>query len=479
MRRWLNILVFFGLSVSAFAQIDTHIVDSLQEAYATQEGRDKVLTMIELTWDFYDVSFDDCISWGEKAIKEANALGYKDLEARANYVLGIQYGYHSDLDLAREYLQKSYNQYNVLSDTKNAFESLWHLATYELTLGSIDTAYVVYEKALPLTQQLNDTSANAYVLVNMGLIWYKRSQNEMAIKYFEQAKRMFEAIGDERMAIRMGDNMATICAESGQAVEALELFRNVIPKLEEFEDYYHLLSVCLTMGTIYENEIVNYDSAMYYLGKALAYAEMPMRSKESKQLAENEKSEAMVEIGNVLVKRGETHAALAKFEEALRLAESNAYPHGQMEACLGLGKEYSRLGQAAKSLQYFSRFFELEKASGVKMMRPSVKKALIMDYARLGMFSDLETELADFEEDYSALLRERDGIKEELLTLRQEASELLEQYESQNLELQKYQSKAENYRLAFYGLLAIVLSACVLFLLYKIVRKNRNKTEKG
>lgn len=475
----IGIVVLLFLSLMGIAQEETRIVDSLQEAYAMQEGRDKVLTMIEMTWDFYDVSFDDCISWGEKAIKEANSLGYKDLEAKANYVLGIQYAYHADLDLARQYLQEAYTQFSVLSDTKNAFESLWNLATYELTLGSIDTAYAVYERALPLSQQLNDTSANAYILVNMGLIWYKRSQNEIALRFFDQANRMFESIGDQRMAIRMGNSIATIYAETGQAAEALELFWKVIPKLEEFEDYYHLLGVCSTMGVIYENEIVDYDSSMFYLEKALTYSEMSMRSKESKLLAENEKSEAMVEMANVLVKRGDSPAALAKYEEALRLAEKNAYLYGQMEACLGLGKEYSRLGQADKSLQYFHRYFVLEKASGVAMMRPSVRKALVMDYARLGMFDDMDVELVGFEDDYSALLRENADVNEQLRTLHQEAAELLEQYENQYDALQEQQRSTYHYRLAFFGLLAIVLMTSVLFMLYKIVRKNRNKIEKG
>ena len=479
MKRLLNILVLLVLAVSAFAQVDTRIVDSLQDAYATQEGRDKVLTMIELTWDFYDVSFDDCIDWGEKAIKEANKLGYKDLEAKANYVLGIQYAYHADLDLARQYLQEAYNQFDALSDTKNAFESLWHLATYELTLGSIDTAYVVYERALPLAEQMNDTSAKAYVLVNMGLVWYKRNHQETAYTFFEQAKRIFESIGDERMAIRMGNSMATICAESGQATEALKLFWEVIPKLEEYGDYYHLLGVCSTMGAIYENEVVNYDSAMFYLQKALAYAEMPMRSRESEVLALNEKSETMVEMANVMVKLGESKAALAKYEEALNLAEQNAYPYGQMEACLGLGKEYGRLGQAAKSLQYFRRFFELEKASGVMLMRPSARKVLLMDYARLGMFDELEMELVDLEEESEGLLRENADIKDQLRTLRQEGTELLEQYEAQNEALIEQQRLARHYRLAFFGLLALVLSSAVLILLYKIVRKKQRKIEKG
>lgn len=492
MKRLLNILVLLVLAVSAFAQVDTRIVDSLQDAYATQEGEERIKTMLELAWDFYDISFDECIDWGEKALKEAETHGVLYLEAEANYTIGIQYGYHGDVDLAAHYLKKAYSQYVLIDDSeyiKNfgwayssvwyAFESLWNLATYELTLGNIDSAFQIYEKALPLAEQMNDTSAKAYVLVNMGLVWYKRNHQQTAYTFFEQAKRIFESIGDERMAIRMGNNMATICAENGQAAEALALFWSVIPKLEELGDYYHLLNVCSTIGVIYENEIVDYDSAMCYLEKALAYAEMPMRSKESEVLALNEKSETMVEMANVMLKLGESQAALAKYEEALGLAEKNAYLHGQMEACLGLGMEYGRLGQAAKSLQYFRRFFELEKASGVMMMRPSARKALAMDYARLGMYDELEAELADLADGYEGLLRENADINDQLRTLHQEGAELLEQYEAQSEALYEQQRLTSHYRLAFYGLLALVLSAAVLFLLYKIVCKNRVKMEKG
>ena len=87
MRRCINILLLMLLATTGIAQ-ETHVVDSLQDVLATQEGREKVKTMMELTWEFYDISFDDCIAWGEKAIKEANALGYDDLEAKANYVVG-------------------------------------------------------------------------------------------------------------------------------------------------------------------------------------------------------------------------------------------------------------------------------------------------------------------------------------------------------------------------------------------------------
>lgn len=192
----IGVLFVLLLSLTGYAQEDTHIVDSLRSVLPTQEGREKVLTMIELTWEFYDISYDDCLDWGEKAIKEAQNLGLKDLEAKANYVLGIQYAYHGDLDLAKEYLSQAYSHFTLLGDTKNAFESLWNLATYEMTLGSIDTAYAVYEDALALAKQMNDTSAYAYVISNMGLIWYKRDNPEMSLRYNSEAKALFEAIDD-------------------------------------------------------------------------------------------------------------------------------------------------------------------------------------------------------------------------------------------------------------------------------------------
>ena len=112
-------------------------------------------------------------------------------------------------------------------------------------------------------------------------------------------------------------------------------------------------------------------------------------------------------------------------------------------------------------------------------MHMKARLFLALNYGRLGKFKELEDELHDFEEDYQSLARENADLYDQLRTLRQEGIELQEQYESQNLELQKNQSKADHYRLAFFGLLAILLSVCVLFLLYKIVCKNRVKMEKG
>jgi len=475
MKRLVNILVFFGLALSLFAQEDTHIVDSLESVMVNQEGRDKVLTMIELTWEFYEISFDDCIDWGEKAVKEAHSQGFADLEAKANYVLGIQYAYHADLDLAKEYLQIAYDQFIAFPDIKNAFESLWNIATYELTLGSIDTAYAVYERALPLAEQMNDTSAYASVISNMGLIEYKRFQMEESYRLIDRAKRLYEIIGDERMALRMKDNMAVISMDWGHAEEARQLYWEVIPKMERFEDYYHLLAICKNMGAIYENDFVNYDSAMFYLQKAFGYAEKTMNHKESQLLANNEKSEVLVAMANLMLKKGDVEEAIGKYGTALELAEENGYVYGQLESYLGLGKVYSQLGQASKSMKYIDCFFELEKTSGILKMHQAARKPLAMNYARLGLYDQLEKEFDGFEEEIKGLFRENADVYLQNQNLKYDVENLLSQHESQNNQIQTLQTERNQYRLAFFGLLAIVLFTAVLLMAYKIVRKNRIK----
>ena len=98
-----------------------------------------------------------------------------------------------------------------------------------------------------------------------------------------------------------------------------------------------------------------------------------------------------------------------------------------------------------------------------------------MDYAHLGRFYDLYKELEGFEDESTALLRENGDVYEQNRNLEQYVQNLLAQYESQNEQIKSLQSQRDQYRLAFYGLLAIALFIVVLFVAYKIVRKKRAK----
>ena len=454
---------------------ETRIVDSLQAVLATQEGREKVLTMIELTWDFYDVSFDDCIDWGEKAIKEANVLGFKDLEAKANYVLGLQYAYHGDLDLAKEYLYQSFNQYISIGDTENAFESLWDIATFELTLGNVDTSLKVYEDALAIADE-DFYSARAHIYYNMAIIWNSKGEYITALNYFVQAKQLFEFIEADRMATRVDYEIASIKCNRGFSKEAKEVFLETLPKLSEYGDYYIALNICKQLGDYFSNESVNYDSALCYYNRAIEFSQKPIMNKEDEVSIAKDLSSVMVGLANVFARQGNVTEAVIKYNEALESAEKMNFQYGQMEACSGLVELYSNMGQAKKSLQYYERYAELEKSSGITLKRSALRRYLVMDYARLDRFDDMNTLLGEFEDENMALAREIADLYDRNRELEETVTNLVGRMESQDAlnEAQTYRLRRHKHFLS--GCLAIALAALVLLVAREIVRKNRSKS---
>ena len=479
MKRVINILVFLCLSLTAFAQEEMRIIDSLENAIRHQEGHEKVQTMIELSYAFFDFSFDDCVDWGEKAIQCSLGLDDVELEADANYALGINYGYHSDLDLAQVYLKKAFELYQQSGNEAKAFESIWNQAYFELVLGNMDTAYVAFQKVLSLAEQRHDSLACAQVNDNLAFIHYQRNDLDGAIVAYEFSRRIYASLNDSAAMAKVAVNLATLFGESGKPNEARALFVEVIPQLKMFRDYDFLLLAYKNYGLLFERDFINYDSAYYYFGKALECTELEALSRSDRQTMANTKADVLVEMGNVAVQRDKIQEAKDYYEQALNLAKDSGYHFGQMQATIGLGQLYAKMGQAAKSLQYFNIYSEEAALSGITMMESAVKKALILDYARMGRFAEMETALDYLDEQRAALTRENADILSQIRDLRSKAEDLIQQYDSQNHQIQTLQTQRNHYRLAFFGLLGITLFIVVLLVSRKIVRKKRAKIEKG
>lgn len=479
MKRVINILVFLCLSLMTFAQEETRVVDSLRSVLVRQEGHEKVETMIELSKAFFELSFDDCIDWGEKAIQLSQEIGDLELEADAYYSLGVHYGYHSDLDLAHEYLKKSYSLYQQTGNEDKAFESLWNQAYFEVVLGNMDSAYTAFQDVLLMAECRHDSLACAQASANLALVQYQRDDLEGSINSYLFSKAYFEALHDTATLVGIDMNLATLYGECGRSTEARELFELVIPLLEAYNSYDFLLVAYKNYGLLFARDFINYDSATYYFEKALAITEMEDLSRQDRQTISNTKADVLTELGNVAFVQKQFIEAKQYYEEALSLAEGNGYHFGKMQAALGLGQLYAKMGQATQSLQYMDRYAEEASLSGITLMEPVVKKFLILDYARLGRFDEMEKELENLDEQRAALVRENADVYEHNRTLENEISELLHQYDSQSDQIQTLQTQRNHYRLAFFGLLAIVLAVQVFLAAYKIVRKKRAKIEKG
>lgn len=477
MKRFFSILSFLMFALAVFGQEEMRIVDSLESTITQQEGREKVKTMMELSKAFFNFSFDDCVNWGELAIKEAHAMGFADLEADATSSLGEIYGDHSDNDFAQDYLRKAQLMHMSVGKEKEAINDLWLQAYYEQIVGNIDTAYAIYEKVMETSNRNKDSLLMAKALSNMAVILYQLQSFDRAEVSFLKSRDIYVSLKDSLMIMRIDANLAGLYMEWGKASQARALFLDVIPKLEDFGDYGWLIMVYKNYGQLFVKDYHDFDSASYYYGKA--YSILEFLESNGISVEANSKVDLLVEMGNALYNDGDYKEAEEWYMKAFVLAESASYASGQMLACLGLGMVYSYLSKPVKSLYYLNMIDELESKSGITIAYSTIKLPLVLNYARLGKYDDMERELKDYKEEYDGLLRENNDLYDQISSIQEEAQWLQSKYETQNVKIEALQSQRDHYRLAFFGLLALTLFSLVLLIAYKIVGKNRVKKEKG
>ncbi len=477
MRRLINILVFLSLASFVFGQDETRVIDSLESVMANQEGREKVETMMELSKAFFDYSFDECIDWGEKSIVEAHTLGLTDLEADATFALGVMYGDHADNDLAQDYLKKAYLIHSSIGKEKEAANDLWNGAYYEQIIGNIDTAFVLYEKVVEIAEKEDDSLLMAKTLRNIAVIQYQLMDFNQSEVNFLRSRDVYDSLKDTMSVVLVNANLACLYMEWGNASKARKLFWDVIPKLEAAYDFGSLIIVYKNYGQLFVKEYHNFDSASFYYRKA--YSIFELLDANGIDVPVESKVELLVEMGNASYNVDNYKDAEEWFLKAFELAKTTSYYSGQILACVGLGMAYSYLSNPVKSLYYLNLIDELESKSGISIAYFTIKLPLILNYARLGKFDDMERELIDFKEQYDGLLRENNDLYDQIGLLQDESKGLLQQYESQNEQIETLKAQRNQYRLAFFGLLAIALFTVVLFVAYKIVSKKRSKIEKG
>ena len=458
-------------AVTASAQEEVRVIDSLENVMERQEGREKVETMMELSKAFFDFSFDDCIDWSEKAIEEAVRLQDEELIAKAYWKIGLRYLNHYEFDLAHDQFVTALRMIDNQKESELLVDILNYKGYVELFMGEIDSALVTLQRNLQVSESFGDESNCADLVNNMAYIHFQRDNLDKAMECFLDARQRYGRVHDTLSMAQCDNNISNIYVQWQQYDEALALLKQAIPVFEQNGDEASLAHAYQNLGTIYTTGFVNLDSALVYLRKSIVCAEMVG---DQVTLVEDK-----IELANVLKLFNRNGEAISLYQSALHSSEMMGFLNGMLGAYKNLGIYYNEAGDFTTSAIYLKRCMDLALEKGNQLYVNSIRPYLIADYAHMGHFAEMKKELGLFTDDYESILNESNVLDEELVHLRENAADLLQQYDSQNTQIQTLQTQRNHFRLAFFGLLSIVLIAMVLFLAYKIVRKKRTKMEKG
>lgn len=473
MKRLIAILVFACLSLTAAAQDEMRVVDSLKECLTHQEGPTKVETMVELSAKLCEISYDDCIFYGEAAIEEARKLMDEDLVAWAVDKLGLQYLEHYDLDLAHDCFAQSeaLMRKHEIKDGQFYLDVLNYKGRVEFFMGEMTEALSTFSKALEYSVLLEDDMNCADVINNIACVYYYQDDLDRALEYFMDARQRYLQLEDTLSVAQCDNNISNIYVHCQQYDEAKAILQKAISVFEEYDDEASLAHAYQNLGMVYAWGHLNLDSAWVYLHKSIDCAENVGD--------EITRIEDEMELANVLKLLDRDNEAVSLYQLALHSSEKMGYSKGMLEAYKNLGIHYNETGDFTMSAIYLKRCVDLATESGNLLYVNSVRPYLIANYAHLGRFSEMSKELGVFQANYENVINESNILDEDLARLRADAESLIQQHEIQNRQIETFKIQRNHYRLAFFGLLTLVFISVAVVLVYKNVRKNRVKTKKG
>ena len=249
--------------VPSYAQ--NHELDSLKSLLDNSKvDTVQVKILNEISYSILNQDPNEAIEYGIQARDMSQLLGYNTGKAYALKNIGLGYYYLGDYLKVLDYWSESLESFETEQDTLGIANMLNNLGAIYYTQGSNSKAIEYYLQSLRIAEKLGDTIRIASALVNVGGLY---SDNE---KDYDKALDYFWQVGNISKVYQLDDQ-----SHGGYLTGIGELHKN--------------------MG--------QYDSAIYYLAKALP-------------LYQN-----TVLIPEALIRLGMVHEARGDFDEAVKYQE--------------------------------------------------------------------------------------------------------------------------------------------------------------
>lgn len=469
----IGFLFVFFLSLTGLAQEEIRVIDSLQSIVRQQEGEERVVSMSELSRAFEKVSYEDCIYYGENAIVEAEKIKDNELMAWAHWKMGIRFMNYYEFDLALQHFEQADHLMiigdRIIEDEELLMDVLNYKGRVELLMGELEKALKTYQRVVDVSEELDDKMNCADAVINLAYIYFHQDQLDKSMAYFEDARYRYIQLADTLSVAQCDNNISNIYVQWQQFDNAQLVLQQAIPVFLQYEDESSLAHAYQNLGAVYATGHVNLDSAMFYLRKSIECAESV---DDRITLVEDE-----IELANVLIRLNRSKDAVSLYQSALYASEAIGYQNGILDAYRHLGIYYNEIGDYTTSAIYLKRCMDLAEGKGNLLYSNAVRPYLISSYAYLGYFAEMKKEMGLLQDDYEAVYAENNALSEELSLLQYNASGLFDQYESQSQQLDETRSKMAHYRLAFFGLLALVIAAIVFWVFRRILLYNRNRSK--
>lgn len=270
-----------------------------------------------------------------------------------------------NIDKAGQYSKQSLEIARAINYPKGISEAVYNQSGIYRIKGEYDSALSILVRAKQDFIKLNDSTAFADYLSNIGYLFTLKDDPKNALINLLEAQKIYEATGSTKNLSLLYNRFGSLYKSQKQYDSALAYYDKSL-KINEADGFKLGSSANLiNIGNIYE-EKGDHDRAIGYFKKSLAIKE---------QIGDKQGiGKCLNNIGASYMNLGDVSGAIRYHEKALKLAQEY---NGNLEismAYVNLGFDYQKDKQYRQAVLYAGKGFETaSKINDLKLLRESTR----------------------------------------------------------------------------------------------------------
>ena len=350
-------ILMIGLVVFGEKAIDQKIAN-LEKKLQTVSGKEKIVLLNELAYEYQNQSFEKCLNYANQALKLSQKLNDAKGEAIALNNVGLGYRVSGNYEKALDFCQKALNAFKKTGDWKKTSDTLRNVGIIYEMLGNFNKSLEYRLKSLKIGEEIGDKKTIALSFSGIGNVYGKTGNYDTALEYFRKAVKIFEEMGDKKSMAAPLCNMGIIYRILSKYEKSLEYQLKSLEIREEIGNKSGTADSLNNIGNVYR-ELSNYDKALeYYLKSLKLREEVGNRSRVAQSL---------YNIGTIHCELTHYHKALEHFNKSLKITEEIGDRSGITNALTSIGVAYEGLKDYEMALEYYLKSLKILEEIGDKL----------------------------------------------------------------------------------------------------------------
>lgn len=251
---------------------DKRIADSLISILQSANYHDssRMDILFQIAFNHNDPSL--MVAYSEKLIEVATQQNNYENIWRGNYLLGQGLALSGELDRAIEVYFQAIDHARRWGYTNGLGQVYLNLADIYSDNSNHRNAVIYYKKALPILDENDDSLSYAATLTNLGYVLYVLDNLDSALYYQVSASDIFDKLNYEIGTLYCLGNIGLVYAKLGDQNLAEENMMEAISGLRKYEDYYAISDFEKEIADIYRQR-KDYKQALQYAKGSLEVSE--------------------------------------------------------------------------------------------------------------------------------------------------------------------------------------------------------------